>query len=162
MQSERKRRCIAVGPRYGAMVAGQRTPHSRRPVKQGGGKDAVQEAYRAGTTYLQQELGITQQSELVRILDIGTSVKYRCSFCLPPPIITTTAAMNPNSLFNTNRSKLRKRNINARPLDVDADMRPAVECLLKAGFTKEQICKVFLTTATHRCPTHTHCLFCFS
>lgn len=50
--------------------------------------------------------------------------------------------MNPNSLFNTNRSKLRKRNANARRLDVDDDMRPVVNCLLEAGFTKEQVCKV--------------------
>lgn len=40
-------------------------------VKQSAGKDAVQEAYRAGSAFL-GELGITQQSELVRILDIGT------------------------------------------------------------------------------------------
>lgn len=63
--------------------------------------------------------------------------------------------MNPNSLFNTNRSKLRKRNVNARRLDVDTDMRPVINCLLNAGFTKEQICKVE-HHAPHRLSNNLH------
>ncbi len=51
-------------------------------------------------------------------------------------------AMNPNSLYNTNRSKLRKRNASARRLDVEADMQPVTECLASVGLTREQICRV--------------------
>jgi len=79
-------------------------------------------AYRNGAVFL-RTLGITSQTELTRVLDL---------------------AMNPNSLFRDNSTKLRGNNASARLLDVETDMRPTVEYLTTLGLSYNQIKQIIL------------------
>jgi hypothetical protein len=71
--------------------------------------------YLAAASYL-AEVGFTNKTEIARVLDV---------------------AMNPNSLFVT-----ASVNANARPLTVDADMRPVVDFLQSRGVSVGDTVKV--------------------
>eukprot|EP00884_Botryococcus_braunii_P001199 jgi/Botrbrau1/1107/Bobra.0162s0008.1 len=83
-----------------------------------GRKANPEELYKAGSEYL-QTLGFSNKAEIGRILDV---------------------AMNPRSLFSGSRDK--RRNANARLLDVEEDMQPVVAFLESRGLSKEQILRV--------------------
>lgn len=77
-------------------------------------------AYAAASTFL-RSVGFTNQAELARVLDI---------------------AMNADSLFVNYSDLKHSRNVNARPLDVETDIKPVVEFLLGNGVSKGDVVKV--------------------
>lgn len=85
------------------------------PPKHAGMQGQIDPGYLQAASYL-AEVGFTNKTEIARVLDI---------------------AMNPSSLFVQ-----ASVNVNARPLTVEADMRPVVEYLQSQGVSAGDIVKV--------------------
>eukprot|EP00798_Chlamydomonas_sp_ICE-L_P030417 gene30417-35422_t len=79
-------------------------------------RDKEIEMYHQSASYL-KTMGFTNQAELSRVLDVAT---------------------NPDSLFVTSEG-MKMRNVNARPLGVETDLRPIVSFLEAKGVTTSEI-----------------------